>query len=483
MIKALQHKNPDFLFWGAVLGFALLNAFMLIFGINYVPLIPAILLIFILAFASLDKFLLLTVFCVPLSIPLSSLTDGLSVDLHLPTEPLLAGILLIFFIKYLYGDRLDIKILRHPVSIAIYFQIAWMFITSISSTDPLVSFKFLISKLWFFIGFYLLATQIFSKEKNMEKYVWLIIISFTLVVIYTLIRHSEYGLDNQKMAHHMMVPFYKDHTSYGATLAMLIPVMIALFQLIKRQNINMRVLMAMLILLYFFATMFSYTRAAWLSLIVGAGVWLVLKLRIRFEILLISAALLIAFVFSVRTQIMIELEQNRQASSGDISEHVQSMSNISNDQSNLERINRWSCAYRMFKDKPLLGFGPGTYQFEYGSYQRSFEKTRISTDFGILGTAHSEYLLALSESGLLGMLSFLIIIILTIRTGVRVYYNSPDKRVKILSVAILIGLITYYVHGLLNNFLDTDKSSVLFWGYTGMLVAMDINLRKKSAKE
>lgn len=483
MIKLFQHNYPQYLFWGTAIAFVLLNTLMLIFEIYYVPLIPAVLLFVILAFVSLEKFLFATVLFVPLSIPLSSLMEGLSVDLHLPTEPLLAGILLLYFLKYVIGDRIDIRILRHPVTIAIFFQLAWMLITSVSSTDPLVSFKFLVSKLWFFVGFYLLATQIFRKEKNIPTYIWMYVISFTGVIIYTLVRHAGYGFDDQQMAHRVMRPFYKDHTSYGATLVMLFPVMIALFQLINRDNINSRFLMGLLILLFSIATVFSYTRAAWVSLIAGLGVWVILKLKIRFEYVLISAVLLLVFVFSIRTQLMMELEQNRQQSSGDITEHVQSISNISSDQSNLERINRWSCAYRMWKDKPIFGFGPGTYQFEYGSYQRSYEKTRISTDFGVLGTAHSEYLLALSESGILGMLSFIIIVILTIVTGVRVYYNASDRRIKILSVAILVGLITYYVHGLLNNFLDTDKASALFWGFTGMLVAMDIYHRKPQDKK
>jgi O-antigen ligase len=305
------------------------------------------------------------------------------------------------------------------------------------------------------------------------------VISFTGVIIYTLINHAGYGLEDQQMAHRVMRPFYKDHTSYGATLAMLLPVLIGLFQLIKRENINTRFLMGFLIFLFGMAILFSYTRAAWVSLIAGLCVWVILKLKIRFEFVLIGTALLFAFVFSIRSQIMISLEQNRQESSGDFAEHVQSISNISSDQSNLERINRWSCAYRMWKERPLFGFGPGTYQFEYGRFQRSFEKTRISTDFGIMGTAHSEYLLALSESGIFGMLSFVMIMVLSIVSGVRVYKNTADRKIKILSVSILVGLVTYYIHGLLNNFLDTDKASALFWGYTGMLVAMDIYHRKK----
>ena len=171
---------------------------------------------------------------------------------------------------------------------------------------------------------------------------------------------------------------------------------------------------------------------------------------------------------------MMQLEQNRVESSGEIGEHVQSISNISTDQSNLERINRWSCAIRMFRDKPLLGFGPGTYQFEYGRYQRSYEKTLISTDFGNRGNAHSEYLGPLSEQGVFGLLSILWIIGATVYTGLRVHFRSRQRNIRIFSLAILVGLFSYYFHGLLNNFLDTDKLSVLFWGYTAMLVAMDI---------
>ena len=44
----------------------------------------------------------------------------------------------------------------------------------------------------------------------------------------------------------------------------------------------------------------------------------------------------------------------------------------------------------------------------------------------------------------------------------------------IISLALLVGLFSYYFHGLMNNFLDTDKISALFWGYTAMLVAMDV---------
>ena len=474
MIARIQEKYPKVLLWGALLSFVALNTLMLWMEIFYVPLLPAFLLVVILALVAVDKYLMVIVFFVPLSVPLSTLMEGLAIDMYLPTEPLLAGLLLLYMLKYLMGERIDLRILKHPVTLAIIFHLAWLFIVSLTSTDPLVSFKFLITRLWFIVGFYLLATQIFKKEKNMHQYAWLFIIAFTGVVLFTLINHAQYGLNNQVMAHMVSKPFYKDHTSYGATLGFVIPVLIGFFLLIKKEDVNMRFLMLLLISLIVFAIVVCYTRATWISILASMFVWAILKLKIRFEIVLVGALIVVGFFFSVRSQIMVEMEKNGVESSGEISEHVQSMSNISTDQSNLERINRWSCALRMWKDKPIFGFGPGTYQFEYGRFQRSYEKTRISTDFGTMGTAHSEYFGPLSEAGILGLVSILLVIGSTLVTGIRVYYTSQKRSIKIFSLAVLIGLTSYYFHGLLNNFLDTDKISVLFWGYTAMLVAMDV---------
>lgn len=474
MINEIRFRYPKALLWGILISFIALNSIMLALEIFYVPLVPVILLFLALAIVAADKFLLVIVFFVPVSVPLSRLVEGLAIDMYLPTEPLLAGLLLLYMIKYLMGDRIDLKVLRHPVTLAIYFHLAWMFISSLTSSDLLVSFKMLASRLWFIVGFYLLATQLFRNEKSMHTYVWLFVISFTGVIVYALINHMQYGLDNQVMAHRVANPFYKDHTSYGATLGFLLPVLLGLFLLIKREAINSRFLMVLLILLFSFATVVSYTRATWISILASIGFWAILKLRIRFEIVLVGAAILVGLFFSLRTQLMIQLEQNQVESSGEFSEHVQSISNISTDQSNLERLNRWSCAVRMWKDKPLFGFGPGTYQFEYGRYQRSYEKTRISTDFGTMGNAHSEYLGPLSESGVFGLLSILLVIGTTLYTGLRVYFTSGKRSIRIFSLAVLVGLVSYYLHGLLNNFLDTDKISALFWGFTAMLVAMDI---------
>jgi O-antigen ligase len=75
----------------------------------------------------------------------------------------------------------------------------------------------------------------------------------------------------------------------------------------------------------------------------------------------------------------------------------------------------------MFEDKPVFGFGPGTYMFQYAPYQLNKDRTIISTNSGDGGNAHSEYLGPLSESGVLGLLTFLLIAISVIYTAVQTY--------------------------------------------------------------
>jgi O-antigen ligase len=136
----------------------------------------------------------------------------------------------------------------------------------------------------------------------------------------------------------------------------------------------------------------------------------------------------------------------------------------------------------MFKEKPFIGFGPGTYSFKYAPNQFSYEKTIISTNAGDKGNAHSEYIGPLCESGVLGMLTFLAIVIAILITAIKLYYKLTEPEPKMLVLCTLLGFITYIVHGGLNNFLDTDKASVPFWAFASFIVALDINFRVSSRK-
>ncbi len=180
----LANKRETYLVYLVSFLFVALNTFLIAKEFFYFSIVPLVLLIVLIAVYALDKLVLITVFVTPLSVQLSDIIKGFDFDLSLPSEPLLIGILLFFLLKYLLEGQFDRKILYHPVSIAILLNLVWIFITSITSTMPLVSFKFLTARIWFLLAFYLLATQMFRKIENIRVYTWMYIIPFLIVIGY-----------------------------------------------------------------------------------------------------------------------------------------------------------------------------------------------------------------------------------------------------------------------------------------------------------
>jgi O-antigen ligase len=454
----------------STLGFIALNAFLISREFYLIPLLPALLAIFLLFIFSLDKVILLIAFLTPLAVTISDSEAGLG--LSLPTEPLMAGVLLFAMIRFFYDWKIDRRIIRHPVTIAVGIYLLWMFITSVSSEIPLVSFKFFLSKLWFILPFYLLGIMIFSKPANIRRFTWLYMLSLSGVIFYATIMLISWNFNNNA-AHWVMSPFYNDHTAYGAAIAMFIfPA--AGFVFHRPYSRSLRYFALAVLALLLLALVLSLSRAAWVSFLAAFGIYFIVTYKIKLRWLLAVAFLILATFFAFQEEILFQLKKNKQDSSTDLVEHARSISNISSDASNLERLNRWNAAFRLFSERPIMGWGPGTYQFVYAPYQFARDKTIISTNAGDKGNAHSEYFGPLTESGVPGMLSVIAIIVCVIMTAVKVFKHSPHKWVRQLALWFLLGLITYYIHGLLNNFLDTDKLSVPFWGFTAIIVALDI---------
>ena len=468
MLKKIQSNQLVLL----IVLFVIVNSVLLANEFFWLGLLPVVLGIIFLAFFSLEKLLLLIVFCTPLSFSLESLDFG-GIGMFIPTEPLLFGVLLLFCLKLLSGEKLDKTLLTYPITNAILFYLIWMGFTITTSAMPIISFKFFLSKLWFIVPFYFLAIPLFMQKKNVRNLLWLFLIPLSVVILITSYKHSLFHFDLES-SHLVMYPFFKDHTRYGAVIAMLLPMAFYLFSTKKRRGVIIGIIFILIL-----GLVLSYTRAAWVSLF-GAFIFaFILKFRISFTkfvaLIIVGGGV---FLFSWNSIIM-SLEKNTQDSSSSLSKHIESVSNISTDASNLERINRWNCAIRMFKERPFVGWGPGTYAFQYAPFQRSKEKTIISTNQGDLGNAHSEFLGPLAESGILGMLSFLILMLTIYYKGMQLYYTLEKGDLRNLVFFSLLALTTYFVHGFLNNFLDTDKLAVPFWSFIAIIVVVDIYHKKE----
>ncbi len=412
------------------------------------------------------------VFSTPIAITLKEMGYYNGLDMSLPTEPLMIGITLIYLLNEISHRITDRRVLRHPITIIIGIQMLWILLTTITSELPIISLKFILARTWFLTSCYFMATQLFKNKSSMLWHLFLYGIALAIVAIITTVKHAAFGFD-EKTADWIVSPFYNDHTAYGAALAMYIPIMCGVL-FMKDVSFNLKALATTLLFIFLGSIIISYARAGWLSLMVSLCVLVTLLLGIKFRTIIFTIIGTVLIFLAFQSEILMVLGKNNTSSDGDFMANIESMTNISTDVSNLERLNRWSSALRMFEDKPYMGTGPGTYQFLYAPYQKSSQKTVISTNFGNKGNAHSEYLGPLSEQGLLGGLLVIILVLATMFLGYRLVYSVKDKSTKILAICLLMGMSTYFVHGFLNNFLDNDKASVPFWGFLAMMVCIDI---------
>ncbi|MCQ2295182.1 MAG: O-antigen ligase family protein [Bacteroidales bacterium] len=468
-----QHKTAIIAIFVTLL-FAVANSVMLLKDFYYLSLIPLAGLVLLLFVTRFETGLLAMALLTPFAVDFALFPK---MELSMPVEPMMILFTLMFFFRVLVSHSYDLKLLKHPITLCLLASLAWMLITATTSAKPIVSYKYLIARIWFVVPFFFAAAQIFRNKNRIRQFFWCYAIGLIVVIAIATAKTLGNFSDLQTL-HRVMKPFYNDHTAYGCAIALMLPA--AFYFIFSRATKGWRRLFFLAIFaLLITGLFFSYCRAAWLSVCGAIGVYVLIRMGMKVKWMAVLFALGIGVFFTYQSELIYKLGKNHQDSSYDLSGQIKSISNISTDASNLERLNRWASAIRMWKEDPILGCGPGTYQFLYASYQRSYQLSTISTNAGNLGNAHSEYIGPLTEQGIPGVGLIMAIFFTTFATGVRVFRTAKDKQVANMALAFTLSLLTYYIHGIFNNFLDTDKLSVPFWAFTAVIVALDCYSEKQ----
>lgn len=456
--------------------FVLVLGVSLYFEFYYILFLPVILAFIAISFFKLDWVFYGLFFFTPLSINIEELgVEG--IGLFLPTEVMSIALLLLFLARTFQRQT---QIENHAIKSWIWVYFVWLILTSITSELPAVSFKYVLSRAWFILPCVFLLIPLLREKLDIRKLMLLYFVTLVIVMMYTIIRHSMYGFDKDS-AHWVMEPLFRDHTVYGAALALVFPyVFLQLFS--KNQSAILKFFYISGFVILLIALVLSYTRAAWLSVVVAGLIGFFMLMKIPFRWVLATGLLVGGTTFYFLDDIQIALNRNKKESSDKMDEHIKSISNVSSDASNLERLNRWNCAMELFYKRPVVGWGPGTYQFVYAPFQRSQDRTIISTNRGDGGNAHSEYLGPLAEQGVLGSVIFIGLVLIVCFLGFSVFYHSTNFEERLVIMGLFLGLVTYFVHGVLNNFLEMDKIAVPFWTSIAYLVHLDLKRRAELSR-
>lgn len=123
----------------------------------------------------------------------------------------------------------------------------------------------------------------------------------------------------------------------------------------------------------------------------------------------------------------------------------------------------WETSLRIARAFPVRGSGIGTFASIYPRFQRSGAYSQH---------AHNSYLEMFAETGLIGGLLFLAIVVLVLYAVVRALRTSQSKDHKYVITALLLGGLGFLLHNLVDFDWYIPATALYFWAFCGLAVAL-----------
>lgn len=464
------------MFW-FLAGITLLSIFVGIAANLYVLAgLPAFLLLAYVTVVDFRKTFFLLLGLLPLSTEVY-LPNGLGTDL--PAEPLmvlLMGVFLLYLLKHF--SALDAGFYRHPITLLLFLHLGWILITSITSANPLVSFKFLAAKLWYVCTFYFLAGILVRRQEDFQKVFWWVFIPLIGTTVYVIVRHAGYSFAFADI-NQVMNPFYRNHVNYACILALFFP-FIWFARFWYRRGQFTRLVLFGSVLWFLLAIQLSYTRAAYVGLVIAFGAYFVIKMKLVRVVLLLALAFLIGVVgFFVQDDHYLEYAPNYKKTVTHYKfDNLLEATAKGEDISTMERVYRWVAGMYMNRERPWMGFGPGNFYNFYRSYTVTSFETYVSDNPEKSGI-HSYYLMTLVEQGFPGLAIFLLLTAVVLIIGERVYHETEDPMARRKVMAVLLSLIIIDALLLINDMIETDKVGPFFFISIAILVNQDLENKRR----
>ena len=235
-------------------------------------------------------------------------------------------------------------------------------------------------------------------------------------------------------------------------------------------------------LVFIVGVYFSYTRAAIIAMLLCYPIYLIVKAKLVKPILIVTSFFVvvgIGFLSMDNNYLFLAPDYNKTITHTDF-DNLVSATTKGEDISTMERVYRWVAGMQMIKDKPLFGFGPGTFYTFYKSYTLSSFRTYVS-DNPDHSTVHNYFLLTFIEQGLIGFIIFMILCFVVLIKGEDVYHRLTDKTDKVIVMAAIMSFIVILLLNLINDMIETDKVGPFF--FLAMAIIMIYNNRLRVDKK
>ncbi|MEM6261549.1 MAG: O-antigen ligase family protein [Bacteroidota bacterium] len=386
---------------------------------------------------------------------------GSSMDVA--SEPLMLLFLLLFIIELVAGRQFPRDKVIKPYHILVFLLLFWTLLTSITSSFPERSFKFLLAKLWYIAAFVFMAERLVKNEKTLKRLWACYVIPLTVLVVIITVKHAgeSFSFESSNL---ISAPFFVNHVIYGVTTALGVPVAILAVYWYPAKDLR-RYLFGIAAFIILIGAILSYARGAWLAVILSFICYWMIKWNLfsrAIYLALIVATLAVGYLIKDNNFYTFAPEYKTTIfHEGDLEGHL-SATFDGTELSSMERFYRWVAAKNMIEAQPLLGFGPSTFNQVYKRYTDDAFRTYVS-DNEEQSTTHNYFLMTFSEQGIVGGLLFIIICVYMLTKGQRVYLQASTPLRKSLVMCALLSIVVVLFHCLFNELIEVNKVGTMFW--------------------
>lgn len=188
-----------------------------------------------------------------------------------------------------------------------------------------------------------------------------------------------------------------------------------------------------------FCLILTYSRGAFISLIVALVIMYALKKDSRF--ILYSASMIILFLLF---------------NNGTGYERI-NIARINNDSSSVYRIEIWRTSLLIFMKNPFVGNGIGTLW-----YSLSQASSKL---WGVVYHAHNIFLHFAAETGIIGLASFVNILFSLIPGSVKIVKNTFDSLERFAALGAIGSSIAIMIHGLVDAVIVVPTLTLILMNY------------------
>jgi len=355
---------------------------------------------------------------------------------------------------------------KTPLNLAIITYAIICFFSIFISTNPQISARTFIGKTIQDILFFFVLVDAFNSERRVRNFLYILFLSSTLLGIdgiYQYFTHNEFIRQRPYIWLNRISATFSTSNDFGCYLYTVIAYVLALF-FTKFRFKPLRFILAGLFTLLFTCLIMTVSRGAWcgfMASVLFLGIWIY---PIGIFFLLLALFITITEPFYPPA---IKERLNNFLFSFDAT--------ALNDAGGIERRIFWQAGWKMFMSKPWMGLGLGTFMF-------NFKKFVIESYQYGPAYAHNCYLQMLAELGVVGLVSFLLILVLFFYDGIKIIARRQKTFFWYILVGSSAAILGYSVQMAVETIFYSLDLGMLFWILLGLGTTAANNIKLENHK-